>query len=210
MNAANGSAKTQNKLNPDNKSAKNAIRQIAARQNYEKVLVAPKEWLEEVIIVPPGFAPTMSLKGLEHLRLPPEFRKPDSDWFISYLFAIELTEPSELNEELIGEQVLTYFQGLSSGGSDKNGERIDTDKFSISPQKLDAGQTNGEFVYLLNWQEPFTNGTHLKQNIRVKVISGKNQHGIVFVCGSPQPFDSAVWKKLLEIRDKFELSPAPQ
>ena len=105
-------------INAKNKTAKDAIRQIAARQKYEKILVAPGEWLEEVLVVPPSFAPTMSLTGMEHLRLPPQFRKPDSDWFLSYLFAIELTEPRELNEKLIGEQLLCYFRGLASGGSD--------------------------------------------------------------------------------------------
>ena len=196
-------------LNPENTSATVAIRQIAARQKYEKILVAPKEWLEEVLVVPPDFAPTMSLTGMEHLRLPPEFRKPDSDWFISYLFAIELTEPSELNEQLIGEQLLLYFQGLASGGRDKNGKEIETDKFSIEPQKLEAGPIDGEYVYTLKWQEPFASGTSLKQNLRVKVISGKNQHGVVFICGSPQPFESPVWTKLLDIRTKFEISSSP-
>jgi len=191
-------------LNSENTKAENSIREIEGRKKYEDVLVAPKDWLEEVLVVPPTFAPTMSLTGLEHLRLPPEFRKPDSDWFISYLFAIELTEPSELNEKLIGEQLLTYFRGLAAGGSDKNGKQIDTEKFSIEPQKLDAGQAKGEYVYVLNWQEPFAGGTSLKQNLRVKVISGKNKHGILFICGSPQPFGSEVWKKLLEIRTHFE------
>ena len=200
---------TSLELNPENSTAKDAIRQILARQNYEKVLVAPKDWLEEVIIVPPNFAPTMSFAGLEHLRLPPGFRDPDSDWFISYLFAIELTEPSEPNEKLIGEQLLIYFQGLSSGGRDKNGKKIDTDNFSIEPQELDEGQIDDEYIYTLTWQEPFAAGTPLKQNLRVKVFSGKNQHGVVFVCGSPQPFESTVWAKLLEIRSKFELAPSP-
>ncbi len=197
-------------LNPDNATAKLSIRKIKARQRYENVLVAPEDWLEEVLVVPPTFAPTMSLSGLEHLRLPPEFRNPDSDWFISYLFAIELTEPCNLNEELIGNQLLTYFRGLASGGTDRNGNKINTGKFSIETQRLSSGQVEGEYQYLLNWQEPFANGTSLKQNLRVKVISGKNKHGVVFICGSPQPFESQVWKKLIEIRSQFESSLTQQ
>jgi len=198
------------KLNPDNTPAKNSIREIVAHQKYETVLVAPADWLEEVMVVPTTFAPTMSITGMEHLRLPPEFRNPDSDWFLSYLFAIELTEPSELNETLIGEQLLLYFRGLASGGSDGKGGKIDTDKFSIAPQKAGSDQADGEYIYELNWQEPFANATALKQNLRVKVITGKNQHGVIFICGSPQPFESAVWTKLLEIRKKFELTQVPQ
>lgn len=191
-------------LNPQNKTASDAIRSIAARQKYENLLVAPKDWLQEVIVVPPSFAPTMSLTGMEHLRLPPEFRNPESDWFISYLFAIELAERSELNEKLIGEQLLCYFRGLASGNSDKHGKKIETEKFTIEPQEIAAGQGGGEYIYKLTWREPFAGGTPLVQNLRVKVITGMNQHGVVFVCGSPQPFESGVWTKLLRIRTKFE------
>ena len=173
------------------------------------MLVAPKEWGKEILSVPPSFAPTMSFQGKEHLRLPPEFRQPESDWFISYLFAIDLTEPAELSEELIGDQLLVYFRGLAAGGSDKNGKQIETDKFSIEPQKLEAGRVDGEYSYTLSWQEPFANATPLKQNIRVKVVSGINEHGVVFVCGSPQPFGSEVWTELLKIRTAFESASVP-
>lgn len=185
-------------LNPENITAENSIRVIGARHKYENVLVAPEDWLEEVLVVPTTFAPEMSLTGMEHLRLPPEFRDPDSDWFISYLFLIDLTEPNnELNETLIAEQLLIYFRGLASGGSDQDGKKIDTDKFSIASRKLETGQADGEFIYQLNWQEPFAKGTPLKQNLRVKIVSGKNEHGILFITGSPQPFESDVWTKLL-------------
>ncbi len=196
-------------LNPKNAGASEALSTIVARKRYESVLVAPKGWLEEVLVVPPSFAPTMSLKGMEHLRLPPEFRTPDSDWFLSYLFAIELTEPTALDEKMIGDQLLLYFRGLAAGGSDQNGKMIETDKFSIEPHKRETGHLDGEHTFTLTWQEPFANATHLKQNIRVKVISGKNKHGVVFVCGSPQPFGSEVWTELLKIRTAFESATVP-
>lgn len=198
------------RLNPENTGASEALRTIAARRKYEKVLVAPEQWLEEVLIVPPRFAPTMSFKGLEHLRLPPEFRKPESDWFLSYLFAIELTEATELNEQVIGDQLLLYFRGLASGGTDKDGNKIDTDKFTIKPQGNVAGLGKNEYSYVLNWQEPFAKGTPLKQNLRVKVIAGKNQYGVLFICGSPQPFESAVWREMVRIRDGFESATVPE
>jgi len=193
-------------LDPENSTSKDAIQKIAARQRYEKILVAPKDWMEEVIIVPPSFAPTMSLVGLEHLRLPPEFREPDSDWFMSYLFAIELSEPATLSEEFIGDQALLYFQGLAEGGRDENGNKIETDKFTITPQKTDEPKSDGEYSYLLTWKEPFVKGTALNQNILIKLITNKNQNGVLFICGSPQPFESTVWKELIRIRSEFEAS----
>ena len=190
------------KLDPGNTSAARTIREIVGRQQYENQLIAPKDWMEEVIALPPGFAPTMSFRGLEHLRLPPEFRKPESDWFMSYLFALDLSERADLSGEAIGAQLLIYFQGLASGGRDKAGNKIDTTKFSIERQTL-KGSNNGEYAYTLHWQEPFVKGTRLKQNLRVKIVTGRNNHGVVFICGSPQPFTSPVWTELLRIRGAF-------
>ncbi len=179
---------------------------LAARKQYADLLVAPKGWLQEAIAIPPDFAPTMSIVGMEHLRLPPEFRKPDSDWFCSYLLAIELTEPVDLNEKLIAEQLLIYFRGLASGGEDKHGKAIETESFSIAPQEMVSGPAEREFVYVLHWQEPFVGATPLQQNIRVKVITNKNEHGVIFVCASPKGFESHVWKTLLQMRSQFELA----
>ncbi len=191
-------------LNPGNTSATNMLSKLAARKAYEGILVAPKGWLEEVIIAPPSFAPTMSLVGMEHLRLPPEFRNPDSDWFCSYCFAIDLKEPVDANEEFFAEQLLLYFRGLASGSADKNGNSIEIERFTIEPQELAGGNAAGEWLYTLTWQEPFANATPLKQHIRVKMIAGKNEHGVLFVCGSPQPLHSTVWTELLSIRANFE------
>lgn len=195
------------KLNPDNTSARGEIRKLEAGKKYKNVLVASEGWLEEVLIVPPNFAPTMSLKGLEHLRLPPEFREPESDWFCSYLFAIDLTEPSELNEKLIAQQLLIYYRGLASGRRDRNGDPIDTEAFSIKPTTLKRPLAKDEFVYTLDWQEPFVNGSHQKMNLSVKLLTGRNEHGVVFICAAPQPFDSKVWSELLRVRTAFEATP---
>ncbi|GEM_PF-1810172 len=160
------------------------------------------------LVVPPNFAPTLSFKGLEHLRLPPQFRDPKSDWFISYLFAIDLTEPTQLNATRIGDQLLIYFRVLAAGQADQDGKMIQTDTFSIVTAKTPAKSGN-QYWYTLCGQEPFANATALKQNIRVKVIPGKNEHGVVFISGSHQRLESAVWKERLRIRLAFEAATVP-
>lgn len=92
---------------------------------------------------------------------------------------------------------------VPSGGKDKRGEVIQSDRFVIVSQGQNNNLTD-EFSYLLTWQEPFVNATQLEQRIRVKVLTGKNEPGILFVCVSPQSFDSQVWKDLLEMRSEFE------
>ena len=195
-------------LNPDNENGKLAIRKIEAAQEYRDMLVAPEGWLEEVIECPPRFAPTMSIKGLEHLRLPPEFRDPESERFMSYLFAIELAEPIDLDQQQIQQQLLLYFRGLASGGRDQQGQPIDTSKFRIAAVSPHQPLAEDEYQFLMTWQEPFAKGTHLKQNLRVKVMTrtkaDRNKIQVLFVCGSPQPETSEVWRQLLETRGQFE------
>lgn len=194
-------------LNPDNVGASKALHRIALQVKYGKLLVAPESWLLEVLDTPPSFAPSMSWVGSEHLRLPPEFRNTDSEWFCSYLFAIDLTEPAEMSEELIAEQILLYFRGLANA-FEKKSIPIEAEKFSIKPTKPVGQRAKGEYAFQMTWQEPFVNGDHQKINLNVKMITGKNEHGVVFICGSPQPFDSAVWKELLRIRTDFEQAPS--
>ncbi|MFK7738540.1 MAG: two-component regulator propeller domain-containing protein [Pirellulaceae bacterium] len=197
-------------INPQHKSAATEIQKIRARQEYENLLVAPEGWFEEVLEVPPSFAPSMSLKGLEHLRIPGEFRDPKSDLFCTYLFAIDLKEPANLSEELISEQVLIYYRGLAAGRSDKQGTPIATDQFSLETHESKTELMADEFMYTLKWQEPFVNGSHQKLNIRVQVLTGKNTHGIVFICASPRPLNSPEWAELLRIRSAFAATPAVQ
>ena len=190
-------------LNPGNKMGAYAIKTIEAQQRYQSVLVAPEDWAEEVILLPPSFAPKMSVRGFEHLRFPPQFRNPDSDWFMTYLFAIELTDELDFNQEAIGQQLLLYFQGLSKAGRKQDGSPIDTSRFKIAPIALGELDRN-EFAYVLDWREPFAAGTKLRQTIRVKLIHGKNQQGVLFVCCSPEPQNAQVWGKLLKVRSEFE------
>ncbi len=180
----------------------------SVRDRYEKLLVAPKKWHSEMLPVPPPFAPELSLVGTEHLRMSPEAYTTESDWFCSYLFAVDLEEPMEIDEEVIGEQLLLYYRGLGAAFS-KTEAAIETDNFSIKQSTTEGGGGEDEYLYTLKWQEPFVNATHQNLNIRVKLISGKNQHGVLFVCVSPQPYGSDVWEELLTIRTKFERSSLP-
>jgi tetratricopeptide (TPR) repeat protein len=192
------------KLDPKNDTTRQTLNEILARAKFKDSLVAPVGWAEEVISMPPNFAPSMSLAGMEHLRLPPKFRDIESEWFCSYLFAIELSEAQTINAKFISEQLQLYYRGLAAGGRNKAGVMIDGSNFSIDEIESNVGSEHASFDYVLNWQEPFFNATPQKLNIKVKFIRGKNEHGILFVCGSPSSFESETWKELLRIRSNFE------
>ena len=198
------------KLNPGNENGLLALQKIESHKRFDGILVAPKNWAQEVIVCPPGFAPDMSLTGMEHLRLPPEFREPDSEWFLSYLFAIELSEPTDFKKNAIREQLLLYFRGLASGAADENGLPIDTEAFAIESTDLPQDSDEQEFAYVLNWREPFAGGKQLEQTVRVKLLEGISGNDVLFVASSPQPFGSNVWNQLLAIRSDFEINVTTQ
>ncbi len=194
-------------VTPQGPWKRSAINKSEAAQQFRSFLVAPAGWLEEVIECPPSFAPTMSIKGWEHLRLPREYRDPASDWFMSYLFAIELSQPFDLNKQTIEQQLLLYYRGLANGAVDQQGQKIDTSKFRIAAVSSRQPLAEGEYQYLMTWQEPFAGGRPLKQTLRVKVISrttADHETQVLFVCGSPQPETSEVWRQLLGTREQFE------
>ncbi len=57
----------------------------AADETTEK-LTFNTTWRGERIELPPRFAPTMTLKGIEEIRFAPGMFKAESDWFFSYVF----------------------------------------------------------------------------------------------------------------------------
>ncbi|MEM7393198.1 MAG: hypothetical protein AAF492_12705, partial [Verrucomicrobiota bacterium] len=50
------------------------------------VFKTPKGWFGERIALPTGFAPDMTLKGVEEIRFAPGMFKPDAADFFTYVF----------------------------------------------------------------------------------------------------------------------------
>ena len=83
-----------------------------ADENSSFALAAPKGWGGETISLPPGFAPDMKLKGVEHIRFAPGMMRPDSGSFFCYAFAFELASRPKLTKAVVHDEFLSYYRGL--------------------------------------------------------------------------------------------------
>ena len=98
---------------------------LAAEEGETIKFAAPAGWGGETIKLPPGFAPDMKLKGLEHIRFAPGMMKPGSDSFFSYAFVFELEINPSLTDAVVEEEFLKYYRGLCK--SVLNGKLPDVD-----------------------------------------------------------------------------------
>lgn len=173
----------------------------------------PEGWRSEKITMPPGFAPTMKLQGIEDIRFAPGMFDGKSDEFFSYVIMFWVPEKQVVTKQLLENELLTYYQGLSKAVM--RDQPADTSKFSVTlkpvKQKADAakpaflGHDRQDFTGDLDWVEPFV--TKKSQKLHFDVQSWhcqKSKHRVVFIAASPQPATSKVWKSMRDIRAGFQ------
>ncbi len=168
-------------------------------------------WFGERIKLPPGFAPTMSWKGIEEIRFASGMFKPDQSDFFSYVLVFSLDPKTELNGKTIREQILLYYQGLSERVSAGKGRKVDGSKFVLALKSADSlppspkqAKRATALTGKLDWIEPFA--TAKSQTLRLEIHAWKDkarERAYLFVCASPQPTDTPIWKKLRSIRAAF-------
>jgi len=173
-------------------------------------LKAPSGWGGETIKLPPGFAPDMKLKGLEHIRFAPGMMQPNSKSFFSYAFAFELQPQPRLTEAVVKDEFLKYYRGLCKAVLNGTRPDVDTSKFTLKIKRLTSqtklptalGDKAAHYVGTLEWVEPFATKKPQKLNLEMQTWI-RNKRSYIFVCVSPQARDAAIWKQLHTIRDTY-------
>lgn len=178
-------------------------------KNLPYQVPAPKGWAKETIALPPAFAPDMKWKGKEELRFAPNWMKADADTFFSYTLLFWLPEHEKVDAKEIERELLTYYRGLAKAVLEQKKQKVDVSAFTISvkeasdkPGKRPDGEPVAGFVGELKWTEPFVTGK--SQTLHLEIHAWpveKRKHRCVFICASPQPATSAVWKTMREVRD---------
>jgi hypothetical protein len=79
----------------------------------------PAGWRSETISFPLAFAPDIEHDGVEELRFPPGFFKPDSPEYWSYAFVWRTTDEAMLHGVTMGEELTAYFRGLIAAVDEK-------------------------------------------------------------------------------------------
>jgi hypothetical protein len=122
----------------------------------------PAGWKSEVIPFPLGFAPAIAHTGVEELRFPPGFYKPESPGYWSYAFVWRTTDPAALDSAQLAAELTLYFKGLITAVDEKNGvkdkEAIAVTaagpgpRFELTAHVFDAFG-DGRVVDLTGWAE---------------------------------------------------------
>lgn len=177
---------------------------------------APDHWAKETIPLPPDFAPDMKWKGVEELRFAPRWMKADSATFFSYALLFWLPGEQQVDVKTLESQLLTYYRGLAGAVSESKEKTIDVANFTMTVKadstksvKRASGEDVTVLVGELKWIEPFTTGE--SQNLHMDIHTWRSASPAgrcVFICASPQPDTSAVWKSLREIREGTTLRAA--
>lgn len=203
------------------------IRYICAMKNHTKMLAVvliaflvpwafgeevdfaydtPKGWRSETVRVPLAFAPGMKMRGMNELRFAPGMFDAKSELFFTYVFAMTLEPDQPLTEELIQQELLTYYRGLARAVGKATDDEVA--KFSLktkrSAEPASAPPTatkTTEYRGKLTWIEPFA--TKQSQELHLEIQSfglADSQRNYLFVCVSPQEPSNDVWKKMRGFR----------
>ena len=123
----------------------------------------PAGWKSETIPFPLDFAPTIKHTGVEELRFPPGFFKPEAPDYWSYAFIWRTTDAAMLDAKALGDELTLYFKGLITAVDEKKQQIKDKDavvatatgdgtKFEVKAHAFDAFGT-GQPVDLVGWAE---------------------------------------------------------
>ena len=80
-------------------------------------LDVPQNWSGERIVLPPGFARDMQVKGIEEIRFAPGMFQPGAKDFFSYVIVFRLDDQPKLTVESLNAELLTYYRGLATAVS---------------------------------------------------------------------------------------------
>lgn len=182
----------------------------------EETLTFHTEWKGERIELPPGFAPAMTLKGIEEIRFAPGMFDPKAESFFTYAFVFSVPRTQELTSEVIKREMLAYYRGLAASLFKRKNRTVDTGKFTFaleeskqaadSPKKIPASSKVTAYTGELSWVEPFATGEPQVLHFELQSWSdAATARNYLFVCVSPKaPTETdAVWKELREIRRGF-------
>ena len=174
-------------------------------------MITPEGWRTELIVLPPGFAPTMKLKGFEDIRFAPGMFDAESDSFFSYTILFWLPgHDKPLDAKTLEQEFLTYYRGLHKAVAGKR-LKVDTAKFTASIKPLPTSKPYPwkhqvqQYAGTLNWVEPFRTGK--SQTLHLELDSWYCDEGkcrAVFTSVSPKPKKADIWKRMLQIRDAFK------
>lgn len=156
------------------------------------------EWRGERLILPTGFAPDLSLRGIEEIRFAPGMFDPDHEEFFSYALVFYLPNQKPLTQTQIHTELLKYYRGLAASVGRDRKPKIETDKFTLALTPVEG--KDGQYSAVLDWVEPFKTGK--AQKLRFEIESAKiagMDASRLSMAASPQKANHKLWPVLRKV-----------
>jgi hypothetical protein len=159
-------------------------------------LPIPKDWTIERFLIPIGFAPQISYKGVEDIRFTPGWSKVKNDDYWSYAFLWYLEGEVKINSRIIESNLKAYYTGLIG----VNGRSIPAEKLiPVVTSFKKTRKVNGDLktyigtIKMVDYmtQKPIT----LNCKAHLKSCLGENKT-FIFCELSPKPLSHNIWLSL--------------
>lgn len=196
---------------------------VAAPDAMDTTLIFNTAWKGERIQLPPPFAPAMKLKGTEEIRFAPGMFDTGSATFFSYAFVFSVSKDQALTQDVVQNEILAYYRGLSEAILKRKNVNANADKFTFkleqdkeatgTPEKVQASAKAIQYHGELNWTEPFVTAKPQVLHFEIQSWSDPStSRNYLFVCTSPKPRGETdeTWKGLRKIRHSFEVKGASE
>ena len=154
-------------------------------------LPTPSGWREDIMKLPPDFAPDMSWTGWEIAEFSPGMFKAAEPDFFSYVFVIQLEEVSPNWED----QLFLYFSGMARAVMKSPGLELSDFEVAMTGDEQSSYGT-------VRWIEPFATKKPQKLYLECRQIGP----GLWYGCVSPKPWDWPIWTEMRRMRMDFEES----
>lgn len=163
------------------------------------------EWRSERLTLPTGFAPDLSLRGIEEIRFAPGMFEPDHEEFFSYALVFYLPNQKPLTQTQIHTELLKYYRGLAASVGRDRTPKIETDKFTLALTPLEG--KDGQYTAVLDWVEPFKTGK--AQKLRFEIESARiadMNASRLSMSASPQKPNHKLWPVLRKVTASAKFS----
>ena len=168
-------------------------------------LIVPAGWSVELFSLPPDFATSMTINGVEDIRFAPGWGDSTKADYWSYAYLWWLADNPGIDATILEKNLQAYYSGLVNrniSARNISASKLVPTRTSISKVKTATGdmQTFSGTITMLDYmtQKPIT----LNAMIHLKTCNPQNAVP-VFIKISPQPYKHQIWKQFDEINMSF-------
>lgn len=186
----------------DQDGASNAPEQAISDRPYH--FPELEGWRSEIVALPLGFAPQMSVKGHQDLRFSGGMFTAGAPDYWSYSFLWWLDGDQPLSPETLASDFEAYLTGLA-GIVDRGGDKAAHKTKMTFSQSLDEVDLIGGFTAQAVVFDGFVAKDQITLNMKgaIKPCKSLGKKAVIFTA-SPQDMNAPVWQELERIRAAFK------